>query len=178
MKKIDLKKTISSYKAKSGEFAIVDIPPLHYLMIDGDNGPASTHFMSAIQALYPVAYKLKFMSKLNLDRDYVVPPLEGLWWAEDMSVFTTNYDKSKWQWTAMILTPDWIPGEMFAASAAVGLAIGAMYYLGCIHPPGGATALSAVVGGDAVYELGYLYVISPVLINVLIILMVGIGSLF
>ncbi len=118
MKKVDLKKTITSYKAKSGEFAIVDIPPLHYMMIDGENGPASTHFMSAIQALYPVAYKLKFMSKLSLDRDYVVPPLEALWWADDMSVFTTNYDKSKWLWTAMILTPDWISGEMFEEALA------------------------------------------------------------
>ncbi len=68
----------------------------------------------------------------------------------------------------------WIPHEMLAASVAVGLSIGAMYYLGCIHPPGGATALSAVVGGSVVHELGYQYVIAPVLINVVIILLVGI----
>jgi CBS-domain-containing membrane protein len=63
--------------------------------------------------------------------------------------------------------------EILAASAAVGLAIGCMYYLKCIHPPGGATALSAVVGGEAVRALGYQYVITPVLMNVVIILAVA-----
>jgi len=66
-----------------------------------------------------------------------------------------------------------VANEIVAASAAVGLAIGAMYYLKCVHPPGGATALSAVVGGDAVRALGYQYVITPVLINVLIILVIA-----
>ncbi len=60
-----------------------------------------------------MAYKLKFASKQRLERDYVVPPLESLWWAEDMSVFTSNYDKSKWLWTAMIMVPDWITEDMF-----------------------------------------------------------------
>lgn len=64
--------------------------------------------------------------------------------------------------------------EMLAASLAVGIAIGAMYYLQCIHPPGGATALSAVIGNEAVHELGYYYVITPILINVLIILIVAV----
>jgi CBS-domain-containing membrane protein len=59
---------------------------------------------------------------------------------------------------------------MIAAAMAVGLAIGAMYYLHCLHPPGGATALVAVLGGDAIRELGYGFILSPVLENVLIIL--------
>jgi CBS-domain-containing membrane protein len=63
-----------------------------------------------------------------------------------------------------------IANEILAASAAVGLAVGAMYYLGCIHPPGGATALSAVVGGESVHALGYHFVITPVLMNVVVIL--------
>ena len=60
-----------------------------------------------------------------------------------------------------------------AAALAVGLAIGAMHYLRCIHPPGGATALTAVVGGIGVQELGYGFVAMPVLLNVLIILAVA-----
>jgi len=65
--------------------------------------------------------------------------------------------------------------DIYLASAvAVGLAISAMYYLRCIHPPGGATALTAVVSGSSVHELGYQYLITPVLINVLIILVVAI----
>jgi CBS-domain-containing membrane protein len=69
-----------------------------------------------------------------------------------------------------------IPNEMVAASLAVGLAIGAMHYLRCIHPPGGATALAAVIGGDVTHALGYQFVITPVLINVLV--MLGIAVAF
>lgn len=68
----------------------------------------------------------------------------------------------------------YIPNTLLAASLAVGLATGVMYYLRCIHPPGGATALSAVVGGEAVHQLGYQYIITPVLLNVIVILLVGI----
>lgn len=67
-----------------------------------------------------------------------------------------------------------ISSEVFAASLAVGLAIGAMYYLRCIHPPGGATALAAVIGGESTHQLGYQYVLTPILINVLIIIAVGV----
>jgi len=66
-----------------------------------------------------------------------------------------------------------IANEIVAASVAVGLAVGAMYYLRCIHPPGGATALSAVVGGEATQALGYQFVITPVLVNVMVILAVA-----
>lgn len=111
--KVDFKKSIASYKAKHGNFSMVDVPAMRYLMIDGDKGPASVEFVFAIEALYPVAYKLKFMSKLSLEQDYVVPPLEALWWANDMRVFTSKFDQSKWRWTAMIMVPEWISMEMF-----------------------------------------------------------------
>lgn len=61
-----------------------------------------------------------------------------------------------------------------ASALAVALAISAMYYLRCIHPPGGATALTAVAGGDAVHTLGFHYVLTPVLLNVCVILLVAI----
>jgi CBS domain-containing membrane protein len=67
-----------------------------------------------------------------------------------------------------------IPHSALAAAAAVSLAIGAMHYLRCIHPPGGATALTAVVGGSGVQALGYGYVLAPVLLNVLVILTVAV----
>ncbi|MGD8617143.1 MAG: HPP family protein [Gammaproteobacteria bacterium] len=60
------------------------------------------------------------------------------------------------------------------AALAVALAISAMYYLRCIHPPGGATALTAVAGGESVHALGFDYVLTPVLLNVLVILSVAI----
>jgi CBS domain-containing membrane protein len=59
----------------------------------------------------------------------------------------------------------WIPDQTAAAAVAVGLAIGAMHVLKCIHPPGGATALTAVLGDTAVHELGFHFVFCPVLVN-------------
>ncbi len=67
----------------------------------------------------------------------------------------------------------YIPSAPFAAAAAVALAIAAMHLLRCIHPPGGATALAAVVGGEAVQSLGFQFVLTPVLINVLTILAIA-----
>lgn len=62
-----------------------------------------------------MAYTLKFMSKRELDRDYTVPPLEGLWWAEEMSAFSPGQgNRDAWQWTMMIMTPEWIGDEHVA----------------------------------------------------------------
>jgi len=68
-----------------------------------------------------------------------------------------------------------ITDGIIAASLAVGLAIGAMHYLRCIHPPGGATALAAVIGGDVTHALGFQFVITPVMINVLVMLLVAVA---
>ncbi|MBI1424004.1 MAG: hypothetical protein GC149_11100 [Gammaproteobacteria bacterium] len=67
-----------------------------------------------------------------------------------------------------------VPETTLAAALAVGLAIGAMHYTRCIHPPGGASALAAVVSGSKVHALGYMYVLTPVALNVAIILLVAI----
>ena len=88
---------------------------MQYLMVDGHGDPnTSNDYADALAALYPVAYKLKFASKRDLERDYVVPPLEALWWAADMAAFTSARDKSQWYWTAMIMTPGWITAQLFA----------------------------------------------------------------
>lgn len=68
-----------------------------------------------------------------------------------------------------------IPDTIIAASVAVGLAVGVMYYLHCIHPPGGATALTAVVGGAEIQQLGYQFILTPVLINTLVILIIAVS---
>lgn len=114
MDKIDFKKTYDSYRAQRGRFRIIDVPDMRYLQIDGRGDPnTSSAFTEAIETIYPVAYALKFASKRELGRDYVVPPLEGLWWAEDMEAFTTARDKSQWEWTLMVMVPDWIERSMF-----------------------------------------------------------------
>ncbi|MFJ2620079.1 GyrI-like domain-containing protein [Glutamicibacter sp. NPDC087344] len=106
MDKIDFKKS-DAYRA-SASFKLVDIQPSQYLMVDGHGDPNSAPaYQAALETLYPVAYKMKFASKQG-GRDYVVPPLEGLWWAEEMDSFTTSRDKSQWDWTMMLLVPEWI----------------------------------------------------------------------
>lgn len=111
--KTDFKKELDSYQAKRGQFRVLEVPTLQYLMIDGHGDPnTSSEYSQALEALYPLAYKLKFASKRDLGRDYVVMPLEGLWWAEDMNAFTVGRDKSQWDWTMMIMVPDWIDAAM------------------------------------------------------------------
>ncbi len=116
MTKVDLKKTIPSYAARKGQIAEIEVPPMAYLMLDGHGDPnTSQEFAEALQALYPVAYKTKFASKRELDRDYVVPPLEATWSADDMAAFTSARDKSQWDWTVMLLLPDWVEESLVEA---------------------------------------------------------------
>lgn len=115
MTKIDFKKELKHlYRPSSNEFVVVDVPPMDFLMADGHGDPnTAQEYQDVVEALYAVAYKIKFMSKKELGKDYVVPPLEGLWWAEDMDLFTTERDKNKWDWTMMIMQPEWVIKEMF-----------------------------------------------------------------
>lgn len=114
--KLDFRATLDGYRAKRGEFRLVDMPDQRYLMVDGKGDPnTAPAYTRALGALYPVAYSLKFASKA-LGRDYVVPPLEGLWWASDMTAFTSARDKARWSWTMMLLVPDWLGTEAFDAA--------------------------------------------------------------
>lgn len=107
--KVDVKRSLDSYRASRGVFRVVDVPDRTYLMVDGHGDPnTSQAYSDALAALYPVAYTLKFASKRELGRDYVVPPLEGLWWADEMTAFTEARDKSQWSWTMMLLVPEWV----------------------------------------------------------------------
>ncbi len=118
--KVDLKKSLDSYQAKRGEFRTLDVPDMQYLMIDGHGDPnVSPEYVAALAALYPVAYKMKFSSKRELARDYVVPPLEGLWWAADMESFTVGRDKSQWDWTMMLMVPEWLDRAAFQNAVAL-----------------------------------------------------------
>jgi hypothetical protein len=91
------------------------VPKLQFLMVDGRGDPhTATEYATALKWLFTLSYTLKFQSKAA-GRDYGVAPLEGLWWAEDMSRFA-QADKSDWLWTAMIMQPDWIDAEMLAGA--------------------------------------------------------------
>jgi hypothetical protein len=114
MKKIDFKKELPAYKPKVAKPQIIAVPPANFLMIDGKGDPnTSLEFKNAIETLYSVAYTLKFMIKKgSMGIDYGVAPLEALWWAEDMNDFLYA-KKDKWQWTAMILQPDFITTSLY-----------------------------------------------------------------
>ncbi len=120
MDKIDLKKVWKElYRPSTKQVSRVDVPPFNYLMIDGRGDPnTAQEYKEAIEALYPVAYTLKFMLKKGaIGEDYVVMPLEGLWWVEDMADFSAQR-KDDWQWTMMILQPDVVTEEMVAEAVA------------------------------------------------------------
>ena len=88
--KIDLKKELKGfYRASDKEVTIVDVPPFYYLMIDGEGDPnTSPEYARAVETLFSISYAAKFMAKKgDLGIDYVVMPLEGLWWADDWSAF-------------------------------------------------------------------------------------------
>jgi len=120
MPKIDFKKELKHlYRPTAKQFEVVDIPEMNFLMVDGNGNPNTAQtYKEAIEALYAVAYKLKFLSKKSLGNDYVVPPLEGLWWAKDMEAFVIG-KKDDWDWTMMIMQPEWITQEIFEEGSAL-----------------------------------------------------------
>lgn len=114
MGKVDFKKEFKNlYGPSSRTPVIVEVPAMNFLMVDGSGNPnTSQEYTAAIEALYPMSYTLKFMAKQGeLQQDYTVMPLEGLWWAEDMDVFLDGR-KDEWLWTAMIMQPDFISAAM------------------------------------------------------------------
>ncbi|MFW9951181.1 MAG: GyrI-like domain-containing protein [Candidatus Thorarchaeota archaeon] len=99
------------YQPNSKEVVIVNVPKMQFLMADGIGSPGdSKEYQDALAILYPVAFKTKFLSKAK-GKDYVVPPSEGLWWADNMNDFIQG-NRNKWKWTMMIMQPEWITRSM------------------------------------------------------------------
>ncbi|MBO6718335.1 MAG: GyrI-like domain-containing protein [Rhizobiaceae bacterium] len=117
MEKVDFRKSLKHlYAPPAKDFVEVEVPAMQFVKVDGAGDPnTAPAYRQALEWLYSVSYGLKFASKLTLKRDYAVPPLEGLWWAEDMDTFLTR-EKNKWSWTMMIMAPDWIDRAMFDAA--------------------------------------------------------------
>jgi hypothetical protein len=117
MDKYDIKKAHRAlYAPPSTTFTVVDVPELRYIAVDGQGDPnMSPAYANAVEALYAVAYALKFASRNSLGADFVVGPLEGLWRADDPTVFLARR-KETWQWTMMISQPDWITDDLVRAA--------------------------------------------------------------
>lgn len=118
--KLDLKKTLKHlYNPPVEEFVLVEVPPMNYLMIDGEGDPnTATGYKTALEALFAVSYALKFAVKKAQGIDYVVMPPEGLWWAADERVFTSERNKDEWSWTMMIVQPEYVTAELVQKTIA------------------------------------------------------------
>ena len=124
MKTIDLKKDLKYLYAPSArQVELVQVPRMQFAMIDGaiekGEGPGTSQgFQEATQALYGIAYTLKFMLKKRKTHavDYPVMALEGLWWVED-GIFDIRV-KDKWHYTLMILQPEIITQDVFEQGRA------------------------------------------------------------
>ena len=107
MKKIDYKKELKHlYKPSAKKIEFVEVPKMNFLMINGKGNPnTSIDYKNAVETLYAVSYSVKFLIKKGeLQTDYGVMPLEGLWWVDDMREFDIN-KKDDWKWASMIMQP-------------------------------------------------------------------------
>jgi hypothetical protein len=111
MDKIDLKKELKKlYNPSAKEVSVVDVPAMNFLLVNGEGAPTLTQYSEAIEALFSVAYTLKFPVKKSKGIDYAVMPLEGLWWVDDMTKFSADR-KEEWKWTAMIMQPEYVTAD-------------------------------------------------------------------
>ena len=100
------------YAPKNTDWALVDVPAQRFIAVDGRGDPnTSADYARAVEALYTVAYTIKFASKTALGRDFVVGPLEGLWWSDRPEVFISR-TKDAWHWRMLISQPDWITDDL------------------------------------------------------------------
>lgn len=110
------------YAPKNTQWALVEVPEQQFIAIDGAGDPnTAPAYARAVEALYAVAYTLKFASKPTAGGDFVVPPLEGLWWSDQPDAFTSRA-KDAWKWTMLISMPAWITEEMIEDARRTALA--------------------------------------------------------
>ena len=122
MPPLDLVKQLKSLYSPSAKHpAIVEVPDLAFLMVDGRGDPnTSEAYEAALQALYGVAYTLKFtLKKTDPERDFKVAPLEGLWWTDEgaPAMDDLQRDRDAWNWTMMIAVPDAMTADEVTAAA-------------------------------------------------------------
>ena len=112
----DLKQELGELYRPTAQPRLVEVPELTFLMTDGHGDPsASGRFSAATGALYALAYTAKFMLRRRTGEDFAVMPLEGLWWAPEMTAFLTG-QKAAWEWTLMMVVPDFVTADVVDAA--------------------------------------------------------------
>ncbi|MFV0645140.1 MAG: GyrI-like domain-containing protein [Sphingomonadaceae bacterium] len=119
MTKLDLKKKYRDlFNPPIRDFVEVQPPKMSFVKIDGEGDPnTAAPYRAGIEWLYSVSYAMKFAAKSRLASDYVVPPLEALWWSDDPGTFVRR-EKDRWQWTIMIMAPDFVTDALFEDAVA------------------------------------------------------------
>ncbi len=114
--KMEWKKDLKGLYIPPANPVTVEVPPMNYLMLDGHGDPNhSAHYQAVIEALFSLAYTIKFAIKKAEGSDYAVFPCEGLWWVDDMRDFSTE-NKENWDWTMMIAQPSQVTAEWVESS--------------------------------------------------------------
>jgi hypothetical protein len=114
----DFKKEYKSLYAPTTKSSIVDVPEMTFIMVGGKGDPnTSAEYKAALEVLYGLSYGVKMSKRGDAQPegyfDFVVPPLEGLWWNADGGVITDLTDKAGFCWTLMIRQPDFVTPEVF-----------------------------------------------------------------
>ena len=111
---LDLRHDLSALYRVGRRPVLVDVPELNCLMVDGRGDPNhSADYQHAVEALFTLSWTMRFALKRAGLLDFKVMPLEGLWWAPDMAVFSSA-EKSAWHWTALIVQPDAVDATVLA----------------------------------------------------------------
>lgn len=99
------------------EFVQVDVPSMQFVMIDGEGNPDGADFQQSLKWLFATVYPMKQVGKARMGKDWIEPPLEALWWADDLQdLISGNKDKLKWR--IMIVTADWVDQDLFQSALA------------------------------------------------------------
>jgi hypothetical protein len=122
MTKIDYQKELKTlYRPSAKTVSVVEVPPMNYLMLDGQGDPNGPLFGELMGVLFPVAYALKFAVKAQTGMDYGVLPAEGLWWVDAAAGVEFDLNdprRDHWRWTLMVMQPEVVTRELFEVTAA------------------------------------------------------------
>ncbi len=113
--KLDYKKEYRDLYMPGNKPMLIDVPSMNFIMTDGKGDPRSQEYQDAVVSLYSLSFTIK-MSKMSKQQpegyfEYVVPPLEGLWWIKDGAF--DFHQRNNWLWTSMIRQPEFVTQEVF-----------------------------------------------------------------
>jgi len=100
------------YLPGAKDFVLVDVPEMRFVMIDGEGNPEGEKFNRAVKWLFTVIHPIRLAGRKRLGRKFVEPPLEALWWADDVEDFIQAI-KDKMKWRLMIVIADWVSEELY-----------------------------------------------------------------